>query len=149
MKRLIGLMLVLGLAVPVQAWHLFPVREKIVEVQKTNYVLTAGIGLMTFGLGILLSLFIERKVLTYKEPSPNNHNIQTIITLRRQIQDLTQDRAAALVDINSLNSQLEAAQAEVAQLRDIQNTNNEEIQLQTALIIRLRQALEALGFGRE
>ncbi|MDR0978249.1 MAG: hypothetical protein LBL71_04415 [Endomicrobium sp.] len=40
MKRVIALMLVLALAVPAQAWHLFPVREKIVTVKETNWTVT-------------------------------------------------------------------------------------------------------------
>ncbi|MDR0977900.1 MAG: hypothetical protein LBL71_02555 [Endomicrobium sp.] len=38
MKKIIALVLALGLAVPVQAWHLFPVREKIVIVKETDYI---------------------------------------------------------------------------------------------------------------
>ncbi|MDR0978247.1 MAG: hypothetical protein LBL71_04405 [Endomicrobium sp.] len=36
MKKTMVFMLVLGLAVPVQAWPLFPVMEKIVTVEKTK-----------------------------------------------------------------------------------------------------------------
>jgi hypothetical protein len=53
-------MLVLGLAVPVQARNLFPVREKIVEVPKTNYVVTAGACVIT----LVLSLIVFRPKLS-------------------------------------------------------------------------------------
>jgi hypothetical protein len=41
MKKITVLMLALALAVPVQAWHLFPVRKKIVTVKETNYTAMA------------------------------------------------------------------------------------------------------------
>ncbi|MDR0977557.1 MAG: hypothetical protein LBL71_00735, partial [Endomicrobium sp.] len=52
MKKLMAVMLALGLAMPVHAWHLFSVREKVVEVQKTNYLVTA----ITLAVGIVASI---------------------------------------------------------------------------------------------
>jgi ABC-type nickel/cobalt efflux system permease component RcnA len=43
MKKIIVLILVLGLAMPVSAWHLFPVKEKPVTEKKDNSVLSGVI----------------------------------------------------------------------------------------------------------
>jgi hypothetical protein len=64
MKKLIVLMLVLGLAVPVNAWHLFPVREKIVKEKETDYAVTVVVGAVTLGLSVLSCFFIGRKLQT-------------------------------------------------------------------------------------
>jgi hypothetical protein len=64
MKKITVLILVLGLAVPAQAWTLFPVREKIVEVQKTNYVVTAGACVITLAMTLALSLIVFRSKLS-------------------------------------------------------------------------------------
>jgi hypothetical protein len=56
MKKIIVYMLVLGLAVPAQAWHLFPVREKIVTVKetKTNYAVCAITGVVVGAICIVI-----------------------------------------------------------------------------------------------
>jgi hypothetical protein len=57
MAKLIAFILVLGLSVPVQAWHLFPVREKIVTVKETNYAACAITGILmvvcTLSVGLI------------------------------------------------------------------------------------------------
>jgi hypothetical protein len=52
MKKLMAVMLALWLAMPANAWHLFSVREKVVEVQKTNYLVTA----ITLAVGVVASI---------------------------------------------------------------------------------------------
>jgi hypothetical protein len=62
MKKIIALVLALGLAVPVHAWHLFSVREKIITVKETNYAACAitgvVIGVVTLGVGLLAGKFL-------------------------------------------------------------------------------------------
>ncbi|MDR0978248.1 MAG: hypothetical protein LBL71_04410 [Endomicrobium sp.] len=58
MKKITVLMLALGLAVPAQAWHLFPVRKEIVEVQKTNYYACAVVGAIALAAGIAIGMFM-------------------------------------------------------------------------------------------
>jgi hypothetical protein len=52
MKKMTAMVLALGLAVPAQAWHLFPVREKVVIETKTNYTATIITGAVTLLAGI-------------------------------------------------------------------------------------------------
>jgi hypothetical protein len=61
MKKITVFILVLGLNVPVQAWHLFPVREKIVKEKETNWLVIGIVGLA----GLVLS-FVTYKIGTYK-----------------------------------------------------------------------------------
>jgi chromosome segregation ATPase len=52
MKKITAMVLALGLAVPAQACHLFPVREKVVIETKTNYTATIVIGVVTLLAGL-------------------------------------------------------------------------------------------------
>ncbi|MDR0977642.1 MAG: hypothetical protein LBL71_01175 [Endomicrobium sp.] len=58
MKKITVLILVLGLAVPAQAWHLFPVKEKPVTENKDNSVSYGVIGGVAFGIGVVVGLFL-------------------------------------------------------------------------------------------
>ncbi|MDR0977898.1 MAG: hypothetical protein LBL71_02545 [Endomicrobium sp.] len=69
MKKLTVLMLVLGLAVPVQACHLFPVREKIVTVKETNYAVTAA----TFVVTLIASLVAGKLIFGYNKYSEEEY----------------------------------------------------------------------------
>jgi ABC-type anion transport system duplicated permease subunit len=54
MKKITVLILALCLAVPAQAWHLFPVKEKIVEVPKTNYTAYAITGVAVGAIALVI-----------------------------------------------------------------------------------------------
>jgi hypothetical protein len=60
-KKITALVLVLGVAVSVNAWHLFPVREKIITIKETNYTACAVtgvvVGLLTLTAGLLYGKF--------------------------------------------------------------------------------------------
>jgi hypothetical protein len=65
MEKITVLILVLGLSVPAQAWHLFPVKEKPVIENKVNSVSSGvreGIAcLIGLGVGIFVGLFVVYK----------------------------------------------------------------------------------------
>jgi hypothetical protein len=63
LKKITVLVLVLGLTVPAQAWHLFPVRKEIVTVEKTNYAVTAA----TFVITLVASLVAGKLIFGHKQ----------------------------------------------------------------------------------
>jgi hypothetical protein len=63
MKKITVLVLMLGLTVPTYAWHLFPVREKIVTVKETNYTALAGACAIT----LVVSLIAGKVIFGHKE----------------------------------------------------------------------------------
>ncbi|MDR0977820.1 MAG: hypothetical protein LBL71_02140 [Endomicrobium sp.] len=61
MKKITILILVLGLAMPAQAWTLFPVRKEIVTVKETNYALTAVCAAIPTILSIVIFMWGFKK----------------------------------------------------------------------------------------
>jgi hypothetical protein len=86
MKKITVLILVLGLAVPAQAWHLFPVKEKAVTENKDNSVSSGvreGIAcLIGLGVGIFVGLFIvyrfSFKVIRYEVINEINKKLNAL-----------------------------------------------------------------------
>jgi hypothetical protein len=58
MKKITVLMLVLALAVPAQAWHLFPIRKEVVTVEKTkiSYAACAITGVVVGVIGLVIGI---------------------------------------------------------------------------------------------
>ncbi|MDR0977643.1 MAG: hypothetical protein LBL71_01180 [Endomicrobium sp.] len=79
---LLSLGLILGLSVPVQAWHLFPVREKIVEVQKTNYALTAVVGAVTLIVGLTAAIYSNTLTNKNRELQERNTVLKKLLDVR-------------------------------------------------------------------
>jgi hypothetical protein len=84
MKKITVLMLVLGLAVPAQAWTLFPVRKEVVTETKTNYAAMAGACVIT----LVLSLIAGKLIFGYKAPVEPIKPVEPISKeeIRRQIE---------------------------------------------------------------
>jgi hypothetical protein len=55
---LLSLGLMLDLAVPVNAWTLFPIREKIVKEKETDYVVTSVVGAITLVVSLVAGKLI-------------------------------------------------------------------------------------------
>jgi hypothetical protein len=73
MKKMTAMVLALGLAVPAQAWHLFPVRKEIltVKVKETNYAVTAA----TFVITLVASLIAGKLMFNPKKLSAEDKEL--------------------------------------------------------------------------
>jgi hypothetical protein len=72
MKKMTAMVLALGLAVPAQAWILFPVRKEIVTVKETNYVVTA----VACAITLVASLVAGKLILSPKKLSDKDKRIE-------------------------------------------------------------------------
>jgi hypothetical protein len=79
MKKITVLVLVLGLAVPVQAWHLFPVRKEIVAVKETNYAVTAVACAVTLAASVLSCILIIKTRRTPVKPEESERVRPTLV----------------------------------------------------------------------
>jgi hypothetical protein len=80
MKKITVLILALGLSMPAHSWTLFSVKEKIVEVPKTNYTACAitgvVVGVITLIVGVFGGAFLD---ILYNETSYSNAIENTLV----------------------------------------------------------------------
>jgi peptidoglycan hydrolase CwlO-like protein len=101
MKKITVLILVLALAVPVQAWHLFPVGKEIVEVQKTNYKLTVACTAVTAILGVIIGICIH-----HQDAIEKGMQAAEISRLNGIIEDDKSERAHLMTEITGKETKI-------------------------------------------
>jgi chromosome segregation ATPase len=134
MKKITAMVLALGLAVPAQAWHLFPVRKEIVTVKETDYVITAIIAVGVALEGLICFVHMNNK---------NRNLINELDTTHNENKHLLLERNAYQTERNEANINLQGVTTQYTEIRTQLEQKETALEIEKATSTRLNEALEA------
>jgi chromosome segregation ATPase len=143
---------VLGLAMPVNAWYLFPVREKIVTVKETNYAVTAVCAAIPTILAIIsgiYGIYMHRQdKIKYDSETKRLNGIITNDNRNHSdaVQDIENACNATIASFrNEMDEAIAAKDTEIARLNEVLESKGAEITRLNETLAERNAEIESLN----